>query len=474
MSCLYFQFKRKFSMSTYKNMRIGLGEMTFFKDFVNDKRGDLYPVLEKSEDLEESVDRNLYKIDKGMVKRLFCQFFPFASYETSFDLTDGEVGFSFKLPNTEAAVTVNGNKIIYSCDDHLETIDVPEGLENAHTLVVSCRPRAFDIYFKINGKAEYITTFYDEKFADSNRYALFSSSHVCLVASGKLVVKEVLSYVDNGISLADIRPIKYENGDVIYEQGRIWFSASVRMQEGAFQGVFSWIPGSSEIGMTGALFYDVGDGRWCNFLASVIVYDRNKKQYLTWLSSFGHGHILAHSAFDGDPRFGINVVDVSIMDKAPDTSDISLFAGFEGDEDPDILYDAENNRWLMAICRIDPEQRQYVYTFFESDDPFARYKYIGKGYPGAETGGSFVKVDGELFFVCGNDFKSTSNYRIYSKDGMKNAKFDYPDGGFRGWGSVIPVRLGSRTRYFWLTFDRHNGSDYNWSYGNLYCFELGM
>jgi hypothetical protein len=54
---------------------------------------------------------------------------------------------------------------------------------------------------------------------------------------------------------------------------------------------------------------------------------------------------------------------------------------------------------------------------------------------------------------------------------MKNAAFRYPDGGFRGWGCVIPVTLGSRTRYFWLTFDRHNGSAYNWSYGNIYCFE---
>jgi hypothetical protein len=26
-------------------------------------------------------------------------------------------------------------------------------------------------------------------------------------------------------------------------------------------------------------------------------------------------------------------------------------------------------------------------------------------------------------------------------------------------------------RYYWMTFDRHKGSDYNWSYGNLYCFE---
>ena len=54
---------------------------------------------------------------------------------------------------------------------------------------------------------------------------------------------------------------------------------------------------------------------------------------------------------------------------------------------------------------------------------------------------------------------------------MQIAAFNYPDGGFRGWGTVVPIKLGSRNRYFWLTFDRHNGSNYNWSYGNLYCFE---
>ena len=36
---------------------------------------------------------------------------------------------------------------------------------------------------------------------------------------------------------------------------------------------------------------------------------------------------------------------------------------------------------------------------------------------------------------------------------------------------VMPIRMSARMRYFWLTFDRHNGSDYNWSYGNIYCFE---
>lgn len=57
---------------------------------------------------------------------------------------------------------------------------------------------------------------------------------------------------------------------------------------------------------------------------------------------------------------------------------------------------------------------------------------------------------------------------------MAEAKFDFDDGGFRGWGTIIPVELGSRKRYFWLTFDRHKGSNYNWSYGNIYCFEAAQ
>ena len=159
------------------------------------------------------------------------------------------------------------------------------------------------------------------------------------------------------------------------------------------------------------------------------------------------------------------------MEKASDTSDITAFAGFKGDEDPDLIFDKENNRWLLAICRINPTTKSYVYVFFESKDPFNNYTYIGRGKDGAETGGSFVRINGELFFACGNDFKATSEYRVYSKNGMQIATFHYPDGGFRGWGTVVPIKLGSRTRYFWLTFDRHKGSKYNWSYGNLYCFE---
>ena len=125
----------------------------------------------------------------------------------------------------------------------------------------------------------------------------------------------------------------------------------------------------------------------------------------------------------------------------------------------------------MAICRRDKVTHDYRYAFFESDNPFEGYQYIGKGFDGAETGGSFVKIDDKRYFICGNSYEEKSNYRIYSEEGMQTPIFNYLDGGFRGWGTLIPVKLGTRTRYFWLTFNRHNSSNYTWSYGNIYCFE---
>ena len=465
------EFKRLFSVSMYKNLQIKLGEMSFFKDFVNDKRGDLYPVVQKSTDCVEHVANNRYDVSHGTVKRMFCRFFPFAGYEMTCSIHEGEAGFCFRLPDAEAIISVKGDRIRYSCGEHTEDKPAPELAQSELTMIVNCRPGAFDIYFKHNGMPEHACTFYEKSFESSNHYSRFSEGYVCLLATGQVTVNDVLSYIDNGVSIADIRPIKYENGEPMLEAGKVYLTASVRMQEGTFQGVFSWIPGTAELRMTGALFYDSGDGTWRGYVAPVILYHRTEKLWYVWVSSFGHEHVLAYASFEGDPRFGVNVVDVTLMEKASDTSDITAFAGFKGDEDPDLFYDEAGQRWLMAICRLDPKTGRYVYVFFESKDPFKDYTYIGRGRDGAETGGSFVRIGQEIFFVCGNDFKATSEYRVYSKDGMQLATFRYPDGGFRGWGTVIPVRICSRTRYFWLTFDRHNGSNYPWSYGNLYCFE---
>ena len=86
---------------------------------------------------------------------------------------------------------------------------------------------------------------------------------MCLQVQGKVTVEAVSFYVDSGVSLADIRPIRYENGEVMVEQGRVYLTASIRMEAGMFQGVFAWTPSTSQFEMTGVLFYDSGDGLWC-------------------------------------------------------------------------------------------------------------------------------------------------------------------------------------------------------------------
>ncbi len=464
------EFTRKFSLSMHKNMQIKLAEMSFYKNFVATNRGDLYPVIEKSADCVDAVENNSYIVKRGAIKRVFASFFPYATYKVVAD-GNGAVGFSVNTKTAEAIVTREEDTINFTCGKKTETIKIPANLLAEKNLIVTCRPKNFDIYIEKNGMAVFVKTVTCDEFARSHDYANFSDGFVSLVVSGYAVVSEVKSYLDNGIGIADMRPIRYENGEVMVEEGKVYFTATVRNQAGGYQGIFSWVAGTSQIDYCGAVFFDAGDGLWCGDVASSILYNRKEKQWQLWVCSFAHCHILAYAQFSGDIRFGVSVVDITLMEKASEGENFKVFKGFEGDEDPDFFFDESIGKWRLSVCRIDKKSGNYRYVFFISDQPFAEYECVGCGYIGAETGGSFVKIDGELYFVCGNSFDLKSNYRIYGKDGMSEAKFNFADGGFRGWGTIIPVKKGSRTRYFWLTFDRFNGSDFNWSYGNLYCFE---
>ena len=462
-------FHRVFSRSMYKTLKLPLGEMTFTKDFVNDTRGDLYPLIAKDAACTECIEHNAYRVRQGTAERMFARFFPFAGYEITFSAADGGCGFSFHLPDTVAELLCTGGTVTFS--DGEGSSSLPFAAAGTVTMLVSCRPGAFDVFFTDGGKPQFFTTFRSGRFAQSNRHRWFRHGFVCVKACGDVTVKNVCTYIDCGISQADIRPIRYENGEPIHENGKVFFTASIRMQESSFQGIFSWVPSTCAIELTGALFFDCGDGFWRNYLASSLLYHREKKAWYIWTSSFEHKHILCHAAFAGEPRFGVSVIDVEMMAPAED-GDFTSFAGFRSDEDPDFYYNAEEKTWYMAICRVCPEIGRFRYAFFRSSDPFTGYTYIGRGLEGSETGGGFVRIGGETVFVCGNDRPGCrANYRIYSKDGMREARFDFSDGGVRGWGAVIPVGMGSRQRYFWLTFDRHGGSDYTWSYGNFYCFE---
>lgn len=483
-------FHRQWAMSIYKDQKLMLGKMTFSKDFVAAKpgetgalpvanrgadgvirNGDTYPVISRADGTEESVADGRYTV-RGQATRMFCQFFPFATYALTCHRRDGSAGLVFHLPEAEVTVTLDSEALTMRCGELTESVALPEDLDETMTMIVSCRPGHFDVYFKQNGLARHHHSFTVDAFLLSIKYKAFSHGYVAVTIDGDASVHGLEGYIDNGISLADLRSIRYENGEVMVEDGKVYLTASIRMHEGAFQGVFSWLPGTAELTLVGTIFYDAGDGLWCGDVAASILYHRENKRWMLWVCSFYHDHILAHAEFDGDPRFGINVIDITLTKPHEGEYDVTSFAGYEGDEDPDFFYDAETGKWHMAICRVDrtPGIRgNYRYIFFESDRPFDGYTYVGQGKDGAETGGSFVRTGGKTYFVCGNG--ANSDYRIYSEDGMQTAKFDFPDGGYRGWGTLIPIKRGSRERYFWITFDRHSGSHYTWSYGDVYGFE---
>ena len=463
-------FKRKFCLPLYKSLKLTLAEALFQKDALATPNGDPYPLLYKTEDCIEEMSGGRYTVRLGKAKRFFSQFFPYATYELSFSLMGGEAGLCISLPSAEAVFTVKESSLFYSLGD--KQASFPLSLEEGKgTILVTCRPGAFDLYEKKNGAIFLLGTVKEEAFATSHRYFDFIEASVSLLLGGGASILSAASYIDSGIAIADIRPIRYENGEVMVSEGKIYLTATLRMEEEGFEGVLSWIPGTAEFALTGALFFDAGDGLWANDVASSLLFDRNEKKWLLWVASFSNGHILGHAAFSGDPRYGTGVIDISLMEKAKESDERSRFLGFEGDEDPDFIYDEKEGRWLFSVCRLDEEANQYRYFFFASQEPFSGYRFLGKGKAGAETGGSFLPLDGEMHFVCGNSYSAISEYRVYNKEGFTLASFDLPDGGFRGWGTVIPLEMGSRRRLFLLTFDRQNASSFRWSYGNLYCFE---
>jgi len=354
-----------------------------------------------------------------------------------------------------------------------EVIESDIGYEPGMSLIVTSRGLFFDVYLKKGNLPAYICTFEVQEMKHILRYNTFTRSTAALLVSlqpGASAQGAAEFFLEGGVSHADIKCMKYENGMPIMKEGKLFMTMSVRLAAGGFQMVCSWNPSTAELKMEGALFFDLGDGAWCSDVASSVIYDRNSARWMIWMCSFSHGHVLARGISHEDPRFGVQVIDVRPMERAANAS-LTDFVGVEGDEDPDLLYC--NGKWHLAICRVEP-QTGYHYYHFISDDPLDGFFFADRTPTGEKTGGLFVKTEDGYCFVCGSDFGSRARYDVYPLDDFsthERLQCDYDDGGFRGWGSVMLLPVGGRRRYVWITFDRHNASSYNWSYGNLYVFD---
>ena len=561
--------------------------------------------------------------EPGERARLIGRFFPYASSEVCVDALDGEgarVGLEFAVrsgrgsPYTAADapglcvfVERAGAEVCVCHEEFVggRSLGVVRHGTRAFTPGGVLFVSAHGAFFDVSLGREFVCTIQAEGFSYICCRSAFMNAgvslYVALPAGGRAAVSRAESFLDGGLSHADMKPVRYEDGTPILENGRLFLTLSSRLQAGAYQYVVSWNPSTCELRPEGAIFFDYGDGRWCADVAISLIYHRERSEWLFWATAFSPGHILCHGTSAGDPRFGITALDATLMEAQKPGSDVSngglpiqtsgaekdgelaqtkdcacgkagaarAFASDEvlsvqagvarisasdevlsvqaggrvaemadgqartkdcacgkvgaarafasddvlsvqvgaarasasddvlsvqagwrgasvaeldddtlwlaktGDEDPDFTYDRERGKWYMTICR-SVKGAGYRYFLFESDEPFSGYRHVCHTESGENTGGLMVRIRGRRALVCGSDFKARAEYRVYPLGDFSHFQrltCDFDDGGFRGWGSLMPVPCGNRTKYVWMTFDRHNGSDYNWSYGNLYAYE---
>lgn len=511
------RFIRRFSFNPYKSMRLTLGEMSCGRDWLLEAdRGQPYPVTGQSgAALSESVSGNCYCVRNlsetdGTVSRLLGAHFPYATYRVTLQRLRGGCGVMLRSFASRLFVYAfsEGESVAVRWRFETETGETREGTlgtecesEKGASLLLSCRGCYFDAYWESSAGIRTLRILHIPEWQNILRYSVFirAEASVCvLLPPGGEAKCRPCFYLDSCVGHADMKCMRYEDGTPIMENGRLYMTLSARMGAGAYQAVVSWLPSAAEMKLEGALFFDYGDDAWCSDMSASAVFDRKRQEWLVWAAAFSHGHILCHARAKGDLRFGIHVLDCTLMPAEtllPDAgdaltrmtgdlgagravlSDDRLFMAKYGDEDPDLFFDTDTGKWLLAICRLTktPEGKNaYRYFLFESDDPFEGYRYRGQTLSGDETGGSIVRVNGKKYLMCGSDFDRHSVYHLYELEDLSvctEPVMIHPDGGWRGWGTLIPVPCGDRTRLVLMTFDRQRGSEYNWSYGNIVVFE---
>lgn len=484
-------FRRRFAKNLYRSLFLDMGGMCLTQDFTKeDKRGAPYPVINSSGMIAESVSCGNYVLSSqvgGSVSRLIGNFFPYCTYSFKIhELCKAELGFSVTYDGGSLVCTIRSDdkakitfleKEILLSDAHIAVGD---------TVEFTFRAGGISIYQKRNNVTRLLADVSDSdsdgKIKDISSVGLSSllnekiyrTANLCLYiniqSGGKVSISDVESKLYCGIAQADIRPMKYEDGTPIFENGRVFFTASERLETGAYQSILSLDPTTADFRMEGALFFDLGDGILTNDVASSVIYDRINKEWYIWFCAFSHGHVLARARLAVDPRHSVSIVDARTVETKEGAA-LTDFCGIFGDEDPDLLY--KDGKWHLAVCR--PEKDGYHYYRFTSDDPLDGFVFADRTEAAQTTGGSFVNFEGEHYFVCGRSFSERAKYDVYDFSILSSPHpmmHIHDDGGFRGWGSVFGVRIGTRKRYFHITFDRHLASKkWNWSYGNIYLFE---
>ncbi|RZK77980.1 MAG: hypothetical protein EOO92_11985 [Pedobacter sp.] len=417
-------------------------------------------------------------------------FNPFATYSIDLESTsgEGELGFEFSDAQKEEQFFVTvifKNKMLIDVrirtvsKDHSKTnqsilINEDEKVSAEGKIIFQMLGSGLVVYQKEEGLPKVIgqgdfNSLIDLR--DQQRVHSFQTSLFTGLNSGKMQIRNVEMALTVGVGLADIRAITYENGDAFLDNGRIWYTASIRGRAlpHHIQGVFSMNPTVFDIKLEGIIVFDRKDGLLRNEIASHIFYDRKQQLWrgiTTGFSAYANPttekkQLLAVES-KKDPRFGF-----SVMVAAP--------FGIVGDiEDPHILFDESVKKWRILTCE---NNGGYKAIILESASWNKEYKKIAGPVHNNSTGTSIQKVNGKLYCFSGSAAQKLFVYSYPDLKELGSLKMDLPPwdttSGSRVWPNVVQLPEGYPFKFIALMMDRFNYpglKGQNWSYGALYLY----
>ncbi len=417
-------------------------------------------------------------------------FNPFATY--TLDLSSckgtGEVGFEFSDANkqeqffvtvTFEETTLTGSKLRVVKNDEI-IIDESVWVNNVKQIafpdkvILQLLGSGFVMYAADKGLPEVIAQSDYNKYLDLRKKQCiqsFQSGVFVQLNKGQVTIDRADISFSSGVGLADIRAITYEDGTPMLDQGRLWFTMSIRGRAlpHHIQGVFSLDPTVFDIKFEGIIVFDRNDGILRNEIASHIFYDRNENIWRGLTTGFSaYANInkekkqLLAVASPKDPRFGF-----SVMKAEP--------FGIVGDiEDPHILYDQEARKWRILTCE---NYDGYKAVVLESNHWNKDYSKIAGPVAHNSTGTSIQKLNGKRYCFSGSSEREIFVYTYPDLEEVGTLKMDLPpwneESGTRVWPNVVQLPEGYPFKYVALMMDRFNYPGMkgpNWTYGALYLY----
>lgn len=453
------------------------------------------PVGEQVNDPQLTIKEGRLRIsspEPATATRWIGGFNPFAVHDLALNrfTGSGEVGLMFRDTDAENRLTAtlvaeHGNVRSIRCvivkegeEVEREDFALPEELINKNPIRLRVQIMAVGVNLFVErdekstliGQLEFVEHF------DLRRKELMRRFEFCLHASleaGQSVeIDEATASLSPGCGQADLCAITYKDGSPFIDQGRLWFTITVRGRHTAWpmQGVFSLNPSVFDIKFEGLIVFDRGDGLLRNELASHIFYDKENNQWLGMTVGFSAGgdpdgkvpkQIWAASS-KRDPRRGYSVMKAKPLEMSGSS------------EDPHIIYDQDAGKWRVLVCA---KARGFPATLYEADNWDGPYTQIAGPVSVNSTGCLLQKFGSKYYALFGSADRRVYIYSYPDLKPISELKIHRPPwsetNNTRVWPNVIPLPEGYPARYIALMMDRLNfpgmtGS--NWTYGAMYLY----